>query len=200
MLLKELWALGHRQRLSTKEELAHIRARVDGRPAAERRLDNERLAAGHRDGFGHAWCERRQKFLPADVSGESRIRPSLGSSAVGSFEAERAVERWGAPLLGERPGEDDDDKGECKGARGPVSSLSDDARPSVVNQAASATGGSTNLLRKRPELSYLANAEIKVVGAQQDLAWRARNAGALQRAKAAEGTAKNLASPRRRAH
>ena len=88
-------------------------------------------------------------------------------------------------------------KASAKAREGPVSSLSDDVRPSVVNQAASATGGSTNLLRKRPELSYLANAEIKVVGAQQDLAWRARNAGALQRAKAAEGTAKNLASPRR---
>ena len=44
-------------------------------------------------------------------------------------------------------------------------------------------------------MSYLANAEITVVGAAQDAAWRARNAGALRRAKATEGTAKNYESP-----
>ena len=62
---------------------------------AERRLDNERLAAGRKDGYAADFCERAQKFLPAVVTGRSRIRPPSGVVLPDAFGAEKTAERGG---------------------------------------------------------------------------------------------------------
>jgi hypothetical protein len=139
---------------------------------AERRLDNERLAAGRKDGYAADFCERAQKFLPAVVTGRSRIRPPSGVVLPDAFGAEKTAERGGRRGESKKQGGDKD-----------------------ASSSSSLVTGEAPLPPPLPELSYLANAEIKVVGERQNELWRTRHAGALRFAKSTEGTAKNYESP-----